>query len=463
MKTLLLLISVSVLAESAVATDWGCYDPKPMHPTSKEKASFVDRVSDLALAAEKKYGVPAPAIAAMTIAESGYGWTRTALEANNYFGWKYNSASAAGGRGYYVLDCQPAYDVNNKYIRFADDSDAVNFVAGKLASLPAYKNDTQRYQQAIKSAASPMDASRAWVAGISDPYNWAPAKYTRTITRIMNNPLAPSDEVSPQSNLYRLTARHKPEDKLTPPVENRKADVLLGEARRLYAGKIGKNTGRCDPAVNDYPRWKGYPVQLCDYHEGEVTVRTYMLNPSSDQLAIWTLTACSDANAKNVKRCINAVATQVIRASSGVFPVSGFIPEPAGSGGGTGSKIVCFVFQDGVTVNTSQFPKSQPGALAGRCPVLDRRLKSHVQDSTHGSPQPLVVSTELTVEQHLSALIARGVHFGSMSSGISTKRPGQATATNSYLRKLKPCMHNVHSIEYGMASEEAPLTRGRCA
>ncbi|HGM8089229.1 TPA: glucosaminidase domain-containing protein [Pseudomonas aeruginosa] len=370
MKALLLLISVSVLTESAMATEWGCYDPKPGHPTQEEKRNFVERVSSLAQTAEKKYGVPAPAIAAMTIAESGYGWTRTALEAHNYFGWKYNSAGAAGGRGYFVLDCQPAYDVNNKYIRFADDSDAVDFVASKLATLAAYKNDTQRYQQAIKSAASPMEASRGWVAGISDPYNWSPAKYARTITRIMNNPLAPSDDVSPQTNLYRLSGRSGAGDQSAAPANTTGDNAVLDQARQAYMSKLGSGYRRCEAADNDFPRWKGFPVQRCDYADSGVAVQTYMLNPSIEQLAKWTVTACRDANASKMSECVKAVAKQVVEASSGVFPVSGFIPEHASSGGGEGHQMVCYLFKDGVTVNTAQYGKP-PAANAGRCPDVD--------------------------------------------------------------------------------------------
>jgi uncharacterized FlgJ-related protein len=43
-------------------------------------------MSTLAIEAEHKHGVPAAAITAMALADSGYGRTRAALEANNLFG-----------------------------------------------------------------------------------------------------------------------------------------------------------------------------------------------------------------------------------------------------------------------------------------------------------------------------------------------------------------------------------------
>ena len=161
------VLMLSLVAATASAQPWGCYDPQPGHPTAAEKTQYIKQISALAIEADHKHGVPAAAIAAMAIAESGYGWTRTALEANNLFGWKYNSVGAAAGRGSYVLTCQPAEDVNNQYIKFKDAADAVDFVGGKLAVLPAYKEDTRKYQTARKAGDSAIHASREWIAGVA--------------------------------------------------------------------------------------------------------------------------------------------------------------------------------------------------------------------------------------------------------------------------------------------------------
>ena len=61
-----------------VSAEWGCDDPQPGHPTAAEKRAFVVEVGSLAMRAEERNGVPAAAITAMAILESGYGWTRLA-------------------------------------------------------------------------------------------------------------------------------------------------------------------------------------------------------------------------------------------------------------------------------------------------------------------------------------------------------------------------------------------------
>jgi len=88
----------AALAETSAA--WGCYEPQPGHPTEAEKRAFVEEVATLATRAEERHGVPATAITAMAILESGYGWTRLAQNTNNLLGWKYSprlQASASSG------------------------------------------------------------------------------------------------------------------------------------------------------------------------------------------------------------------------------------------------------------------------------------------------------------------------------------------------------------------------------
>src|ERR1700754_4762956 len=89
----------------ALAAPWGCHGTKPGHPTPEERAAFVHEVSELAIKAEKAHGVPASALAAIAIAESGYGYTRIALDANNLFAWKFVPA-AANSLKEYVLRCE---------------------------------------------------------------------------------------------------------------------------------------------------------------------------------------------------------------------------------------------------------------------------------------------------------------------------------------------------------------------
>ncbi len=103
----------------------------------------------------------------------------------------------------------------------------------------------------------------------------------------------------------------------------------------------------------DYPRWNGFPVTLCDYTDIGVTVRTFMLNADRNRQARWTVAACRDAEASNVRTCIDYIVKVVRQASSGgVFPVAGYIPEPQDGGR-------CYVFRDGVTVWTTLRPMWQ--------------------------------------------------------------------------------------------------------
>ena len=61
----ILLLTLCVIANATGAEDWGCYDPKPGHPTLEEKKAFVTELMPVAQAAERQFGVPAPAILAM--------------------------------------------------------------------------------------------------------------------------------------------------------------------------------------------------------------------------------------------------------------------------------------------------------------------------------------------------------------------------------------------------------------
>jgi hypothetical protein len=363
----LCVAALGLLAATQVHAElWGCYDPKPGHPTAAEKAQFVARMSELAVAAEQRHGVPAPAIAAMAMVESGYGWTRTALQANNFFGWKHYSAAAAGGRQAYVLDCQPAEDVNNRYVVFADAADAVDFVAGKLASLPTYRQDGEAYRVARASGQPAEAATKGWLTGIADPYNWRPAEYVTTVTRFMNDPLSPSDQISADRNLYRLAPASVPAAAAS--AAGPQDAQLLASTRDWFAARMGNRS--CEPPVLDFPRWAGFPVRRCSYSDGGVEAHSFMLNPSQDQLARWTVTACHDARAADATACARVLARTLWSASSGVFPVAGFIPEPASAAGGQGQAIQCFLFRDGVTITTAAMP-SAPLANGPQCPEAD--------------------------------------------------------------------------------------------
>ena len=72
----------------ATGRNSNAYNPALGHPTEAEKEAFVEEIKVYAVEAQKKWHVPASAIVAMAIKESGYGYTRIAVNANNLFGIK---------------------------------------------------------------------------------------------------------------------------------------------------------------------------------------------------------------------------------------------------------------------------------------------------------------------------------------------------------------------------------------
>lgn len=187
------------------AQTWGCYDPQPGHPTSAEKTAFINEMKTYAQEAEATYGTPAAALLAMACNESGYGFTRIAIYAKNYFGWKWYSSTAAGGRTYWILDCQPASDPNNKYVVFSSRRDCVMFVAMKLATMSIYKDDTDQYKVDIANGVNIVVAVNTWVEGVqasgyNPSYDWV------VITeKMMNNYMTPSYTYSSTYNLYKYS------------------------------------------------------------------------------------------------------------------------------------------------------------------------------------------------------------------------------------------------------------------
>ena len=358
---LAIAITYAAPAWAAQAQDWGCYDPQPGHPTPQERQAFLAAIKPAAQAAERTSGPPAAALAAMAVVESGYGFTRTGLEANNLYGWKYNSKAAAGGRGFYTLTCQPPEDVGNRYIKFATRTESIGFVAGKLAALSYYRADTEAYRQA-RAANRPVKAAvDAWIDGISDPYNWRPAQYAATIKAVMA-----ANDLYPWSG----DAGAPPPVPAPAPSPSPAPAPAPGDALRaaVVADFRHKITGRymeqgCAPAAPAPAGWTGFPVQRCAYRSMGVNAVVYLLDAPAEKLAAWTLTACADAGAQDMAGCAKIVARQIAEASNAQFPVAGYVIEPASSGGGQGEAAVCYLFRDGVTVRTAS-SKSAPGAGA---------------------------------------------------------------------------------------------------
>jgi hypothetical protein len=200
-------LSLSLLgaAEAGAAGAWSCHGAKPGHPTADERVRFVREASELALKAEKKHGVPAAALAAIAIAESTYGWTRPALEANNLFAWKASRAVVKAGKAF-VPPCDRRR-MRTGYQVFKSRADAFDHVASRLAAMSAYREHTDAYRASRSTGQVSAAAVDAWISGIARRYSGEPQAFITKIKRIMNDPVEPSDALSAERNLYRLSAR----------------------------------------------------------------------------------------------------------------------------------------------------------------------------------------------------------------------------------------------------------------
>jgi membrane-bound lytic murein transglycosylase B len=100
---------------------WPPGRPKPGHPTIEEKREFIRVVSEDARQAEEEIGVPAAALVAMAIHESGFGFSRLALNANNVLGYKFP-----------VRDVPPSvrrYSLKNCFVNPGESVDYAMFVS----------------------------------------------------------------------------------------------------------------------------------------------------------------------------------------------------------------------------------------------------------------------------------------------------------------------------------------------
>ena len=176
--------SQAPVTDSSVA--WGCDAPQPGHPTAAEKRAFVEEVGTLAITAEERHGVPATALTAMAMLESGYGWTRLAENTNNLLAWKYSPGASGQERDFWVLEC-PEMGTSDRFLVFRDRAEAVDFVADQLASSDNYREDTDRYRADRTSGVPVVEAVNRWVDGIADPYSSQPEVYRERVHRIMND------------------------------------------------------------------------------------------------------------------------------------------------------------------------------------------------------------------------------------------------------------------------------------
>jgi hypothetical protein len=293
----------------------------------------------------------------MAALESGFGFTRTALFANNLFGWKYTNTAAAEGRRSWTLDCQPAADPGKQYVVFQDKGDSLLYVGNKLARTDRYRPLTVQYHGDRTAGITTEEAVRRWVRGVQGAgYNPDPA-YPSRVVSIANNFKHPGESVSPTDALYKysgaITVSAQPVPK-RPSSARAVAEGILN-ARLASARYMSQN---CDTnLVASRPGYEGRRVQRCAYsvtsNGKKLSAIVYLLNPSAGNLADRIGSACDAISAGDNPRCGRELATMILNENGGQFPIAGFVIERRQDAGGTGPDPVYLEFRDGTTVVTA--------------------------------------------------------------------------------------------------------------
>lgn len=370
-----LLLLTQTITVNAQTED--CYLPvRP--PTIEDKKNFIEQISKLAVEAEKKHGVPASAIAGMAILESGYGLTRLSMDANNIFGYK-----KVAGQITYTLTCQPTWDVGNEYVKFNSWAEAMDFVASRLAASQYYRADTAKYKAEITSGTDRKTAAINWLAGISNPYNYAPTEYVNKVKKCINNPYNWSEQVDENTNLWKLSPTNESQTNNQQKLGQVKQilnDLIVGGGRYMEGSCKDLSSSSSDNALDqilkpyfDYLSEKNlsFKIEDCTYQQ-ELKGRVIMLNVDADQLARWTVSACQP----NVTdACLNAVIHNVWLANNAQFPITGTVTEPA-SICGQGAGEALFAFRDGVTVALNSFRPANGGATCTKSQLTDSQLEA---------------------------------------------------------------------------------------
>lgn len=148
------------------------------------------------------------------------------------------------------------------------------------------------------------------------------------------------------------------------------SDTKFDYALKLWRGKLkqiryleGTDPSKCT-SVPDQDGYLGYPVVECTYtsngggHSKALTAKVRLLEPSAQQLALWSVHACRANHVieARMETCLGQLIDEVWLANNATFPVAGIVIERcADSGSGCGAdadRPRNVPFQDGVTVNT---------------------------------------------------------------------------------------------------------------
>lgn len=395
-KAFLLVIALTFSAPCAAAEPnwpppadargWGCYDAAPGHPTPAEKHAFVGEIAAPAQAVERSGGAPAAGVMAMAALESGFGYTRTAIFANNLFGWKFSSTKVAGSRGSWTLTCQPSRDPGNRYISFIGKGDSVAFVAGRLSKLRRYEPVTRQYHDDRAKGVAVDVAVERWVKGIAaagyNPYATYPGK-VMAIVRNFERPGSPSipvyslltysDAAGVAAQAAPATAPtlvHAPAGAMSVP------SAAAGAASAYLDGHLQKSrylARNCGDPITTWENYAGRQVRRCTYSVTSagktLSAIVYLLNPDEANIVARIGDACAAIGLASHASCGFGLAKLIVGQNGGQFPVAGFVIERKQDAGGVGPDPVYLEFRDGVTVRT-----------AGGLNFTDRQLSDEVME-----------------------------------------------------------------------------------
>ena len=172
---------------------------------------------------------------------------------------------------------------------------------------------------------------------------------------------------------------------------NLAADQGYKDALKLWQQRIpgrreleGASDADCKAAMHDVAGYEGFPVLQCNYKsDGGDEKKAWpalpgiarTLNPSVDQLAAWTVTACRDnghSAGEQLKSCLSKIVKGIWGANNAQFPLAGVVIERrcdvSGQECNGTPKLdplrqpLLMTFRDGVTVASPVLNGGTPGS-----------------------------------------------------------------------------------------------------
>ncbi|WP_084583866.1 glucosaminidase domain-containing protein [Sphingomonas azotifigens] len=428
--------------------DW-CYAPTQSLSAS-EKRTFVGEIGASAIAAERRWHVPAPNLAAMAIQESGYGTTRLAVSANNIYGFKWPGESLARGLGKFVLSCQPDWDTGKIYISFATRADAVDFVASRLSQSRSYATATARYwtdsapeRTATRRRSLGFARSRRTITMLPRTrFGRSPSwRATRSATdpktsgfygSLEPTVIRPADNEGTSARMPRslivlaavwlvagpLTASPASVKSLTAQ-QYIQRDGLDKGIRNFVAAKLkprpyfmGRSVNDCPVVTPAPPGFDGAEVVECTYTEAGLDGWVRLAIPTAGKLSDWIIAAAKKCRKPEV--CAATLATYTWNSNNYSFPIAGNIVEPGTSAGGQSSDPTNLIFVYGVTIARPSFldGKTKYGKDAkgiANLPIDDqKRCSLSLLAVADGDiPEPVPLDTNRSCTKLIPAQVSR--------------------------------------------------------